>query len=386
MNTISLTKVWLWVVICLMVLGLVYQFLPDYSRNSLVHGYADTDDYKIFENSIVEAGDPCPWPVSSKYNQMAVGEELMDSILHFQPYALLVVRDDSILWEKYFNGHTETSFSNIFSSTKSIVALLAGCAIRDGLILGIEAAVSDFLPEFGDRKYGVEMKLTHLLSMTSGLDYHEGYASPFSPTTRSYYGTDLETQMMELNLKNKPGTQYAYASANTQILGMVLRKVTGKSLAEYASQQLWTPLQAERSALWSLDRKGGMEKAFCCFSATARDLARIGQLVCDSGVWKGRQIITRDYYNRMIRPLAGITDEKGDTVNYYALHWWLTQWEGEEVIYARGIRGQYIIAVPSRKLVIVRQGNKRSPHQQAHHRRDIYLYLRAGFEIDLKAV
>src|SRR4029078_4823437 len=111
-------------------------------------------------------------------------------------------------------------------------------------------------------------------------------------------------------------------------------------------------------AYWSLDHNQGIEKAYCCFYSTARDFARIGQLMCDSGRWKGRQIIPERYF-REATTGNGLKDEDSSAVSYYGLHWWLLHHRNREFIYARGLNGEYIIADPKDNLVMVRLGNKR---------------------------
>jgi CubicO group peptidase (beta-lactamase class C family) len=142
------------------------------------------------------------------------------------------------------------------------------------------------------------------------------------------------------------------------LLGLIVEKATGKSLSRYASEKLWQPLGAEHPALWSTDKKDGVEKAFCCFNSNARDFARIGQLMLDSGRWKGNEIISPDYYAQSITP-CNIPDNSGQPVNYYGYQWWLCP-SFPGVFYARGILGQYIIIIPSKNMVVVRLGHKRS--------------------------
>jgi CubicO group peptidase (beta-lactamase class C family) len=159
-------------------------------------------------------------------------------------------------------------------------------------------------------------------------------------------------------MERQPGTLHEYKSGDTQLLGMILEKATGKKVAAYASEKLWVPMGAEHAALWSTDSKDGLAKAFCCFNTNARDFARIGQLMLDSGRWKGNSIIDSAYYVSSIKP-CGINDETGKPCNYYGFQWWLVP-DAPGVFYARGILGQYIIAIPAENIVIVRLGKVKS--------------------------
>ena len=136
-------------------------------------------------------------------------------------------------------------------------------------------------------------------------------------------------------------------------------KQQAKILSQYSSEKLWQPLGAEQPALWSLDTKNGTEKAYCCFNSNARDFARIGQLMLDSGMWHGKTIIPKTYFKESISP-NGILDEQGHKCDYYGYQWWVYP-PNKSIFYARGILGQYIIIIPSKRLVIVRLGKKRSP-------------------------
>lgn len=115
---------------------------------------------------------------------------------------------------------------------------------------------------------------------------------------------------------------------------------------------------AEHPALWSTDKAGGNEKAYCCFNSNARDFARIGQLMLDSGRWKAQVIVTPAFYKQSVEPCM-IADDMGGRCNYYGFQWWLVPYE-PGVFYARGILGQYIIVMPEQHMVIVRLGKQRS--------------------------
>jgi CubicO group peptidase (beta-lactamase class C family) len=155
---------------------------------------------------------------------------------------------------------------------------------------------------------------------------------------------------------------HSYKSGDTQLLGLLLEKATGKSLSDYAAEKLWQPLGAQHPALWSVDHENGHEKAYCCFNSNTRDFARIGKLMLDSGKINGQAIIDSQYYALSIKACA-IPDANGKACDYYGFQWWIDP-EHPEIFYARGILGQYIIVIPSRKEIIVRLGKKTSPFRE----------------------
>ncbi|HLG39900.1 MAG TPA: serine hydrolase, partial [Chitinophagaceae bacterium] len=217
--------------------------------------------------------------------------------------------------------------------------------------------INNYLPEFKDG-LAAKMKIKDLLTMSSGSNWDEAYANPFSITTEAYYGRNIKKTATRVKITKEPGTYHTYKSGDTELLGLIVEKATGKSLSEYAGEKLWQPLGAEHPALWSTDKKNGIEKAYCCFNSNARDFARIGQLMIDSGRWKGNAIIDSAYYIQSVSPCR-IPDENGLDCDYYGYQWWIAPaYRG--VFYARGILGQYIIVIPSKKVVVVRLGHNRS--------------------------
>jgi CubicO group peptidase (beta-lactamase class C family) len=254
---------------------------------------------------------------------------------------------------------------------KSIVGILTGMALDEGKIKSIHQPVGDFLPEF---KIPPNDQLTvyHLLTMSAALNWDENYSSLTSETTEAYYGKYLRKQMLRLKTTGTPGVEFNYQSSCTQLLGMVIEQATGKTLSDYASEKLWKPLGAEQEARWSLDHKNGIEKAYCCIYSNARDFARIGKLMLDSGRWKGKQLISEDFVLQSVRP-APLSD-KGQPNKVYGFQWWIGNYSGRNVFYARGILGQYIIVLPEEKIIIVRLGHLRDKDEKGNLR-DVPVYI-----------
>jgi len=328
-----------------------------YLFKAVWYNFAGIDDYKIFSNDTVATSLAQPWPLAQNYNRVNSPDDLSGLLKKLKTIAVVVIRNDSLLYEKYWDGYSDSSWSGSFSMAKSITSLLVGAAIKEGKIKSVDETVSTYLPGFSEG-LGAKLKIRDLLTMSSGSDWDEAYANPFSVTTEAYYGSNVQRTAMKVKIIKEPGTYHDYKSGDTELLGMIVEKVTGKSLSQYASEKLWKPLGAEHPALWSTDKKDGVEKAFCCFNSNARDFARIGQLMLDSGRWKGNEIIDRDYYLRSVTPCK-IPDESGRPCEDYGYQWWISPADSH-IFYARGILGQYIIVIPSRKMVIVRLGHKRS--------------------------
>jgi CubicO group peptidase (beta-lactamase class C family) len=342
----------------------IYGTGNSYVFKAIWYNYTDIDDYKIFDNRTIKHDAVLRWPSGSNYNSIQPDLQLRNKLQKIKTNALVVIRNDSLVYEEYWDEFNKKTISNSFSVAKSIVSTLIGIALQDGLIKSIDDPVSDYLTDFNS---DLQKKVTirHLLTMSSGSDWDESYESLFSIVTKAYYGQQLEELAKSVTIIDTPGTLWNYKSGDTELLALVLNRVTGKTLSEYASEKLWKPLNAEQDALWSVDREDGVEKAYCCFNATARDFARIGSLYLNEGKWKGRIILNAKYIKQALKPVM-IKDEQDSLVNYYGYQWWLLP-DRDGVYYARGIQGQYIIIIPKKKCVVVRLGKERGPFKTFAH-------------------
>ena len=135
-------------ILVVILLGIIYFFLPNYAQKAFLHLTADIDDYEIFENRTIAASNPQPWERSSQYNQYEMGQTFKDELQAYETTAFLVVKDTALFYEKYYLGYDENEISNSFSAAKSIVSLLIGIAIEEGKIESVFQPVSDFLESF----------------------------------------------------------------------------------------------------------------------------------------------------------------------------------------------------------------------------------------------
>jgi len=264
--------------------------------------------------------------------------------------AFLVIRNDSLLYERYFDGYSRESVLPSFSLAKSFVSALVGIAIREGKISSVNQPVTDFLPELADTGFR-QVTLKDLLEMRSGIRFDEGYSNPFGEMGKFYYGLNLKRYTLSLHTQTKPGVAYNYQSANTQLLAMALERATGMKLPEYFGLKIWGPMGSEYNASWSVDSKrDNQAKAFCCINARAVDFARFGKLYLDGGVSGNDTVVPAAW----VRESLTISNDSRDSQGYpYGYHWRVTR-KGD--FFAKGILGQYIYVSPSKKTVIVRFG------------------------------
>lgn len=325
----------------------------------VVYNFADINDHKKFPARNIENG-------TTKFIFPTAGKGKFPKELHlknktypFEQYlednktvAFLVIKNDTIQYEKYWNNYDSSSIVPSFSMAKSITSILIGCAIDDKLIESINEPITNYIPELKGNGFE-KVTIEHLLQMTSGIDFNESYSNPCGDAATFYYGTNLRKAIDKMKLKVEPEKQFEYVSGNTQLLGLILeRALKEKTITSYLEEKIWKPLEMEFDASWSLDRKkDGLEKTFCCINARARDYAKIGRLYLNKGNWNGKQIVSEDW----VKQSTKIDTTKG-SVWYYQYQWWLPTQTGDFM--AQGIIGQYIYVNPEKNLIIVRLGKK----------------------------
>jgi len=371
--------------VILIILGLLvitYIAMPSYVQLAVRYWGPSIDDYKIFHNRVIEAGEYQPWELHEDYNTYVPNDqERRNRLLGLNPIAALVIQDQKILYEEYWDGYSDSSYSNSFSAGKAIVSLLVGIALDEGKIQSLDQPVGEYIPSYNE---GLEKQLTirHLLTMSSGLDWQESYSTPFSPTAQAYYGSDINSLMNDMKIIKEPGKEFEYLSGNTQLLAMVLEAAVGKRISHYASEKIWKRIGARDDALWNLDREDGMEKAYCCFNTNVRDFARFGQLILNNGMWNGERIISEEYLSEATSSKEYLSDvDTGEPVDFYGFQWWIVNYNGHQIPYMRGILGQYIFVIPDKNAVVVRLGHKRSSEYSGNHPQDVYDYLEGAFSI-----
>tara|TARA_R110000850_G_scaffold271031_2_gene404884 strand:- start:284636 stop:285775 length:1140 start_codon:yes stop_codon:yes gene_type:complete len=313
------------------------------------HSTAFLEDYKSFDNAPVEAAaETIPWPKHKDYNVVTPTKKLKNTHKDAGTTAYVIIKNDSIWYESYYDGFDENSKSNSFSMAKSFISGLLGKAIMDGHIKSLDQPLSDFYPQYE----GTKTTVGDLASMASGLDWDEAYYSPFSITTKAYFYDDLEKMMLELGIVEEPAKEFKYLSGSTQLLAMVIEKASNRKIPEYFSEAFWKPLGAKNDALWQLDsEEHNMVKAYCCFASNALDFARFGKLYKDHGRFNEKQILDSAFVAKSINPrFEGAP---------YGYGFWLGQSQGKDFFAMRGHLGQYVIVFPQENVMVVRLGHSK---------------------------
>lgn len=339
------------------------------------HTTAFLEDYSYFDNQVIENGTPQPWPNHKDYNTTKETKAL-DSINNANgTVAYVIIKNDSIWFENYYDGFHENSQTNSFSMAKSYVSGLLGKAIMEGYIKNLDQPVSDFLPTFNE---GLAAKMTvgDLSSMASGTNWDEAYYSPFSIVTRAYFDDDLEKVMLGLKVPDEPGQSFKYSSGDTQMLSMVIEKATGKKLYDYLTESFWKPLNSENPTLWQVDsKKHDLVKAYCCIASNAKDFARFGKLYKDHGKWNGKQVLDSAFVSKSVQP-------RFNDGQMYGYGWWLKTINDKHFFMMRGHLGQYVLVEPSDNIIIVRLGHSKGDNKKVgQFTADIFTYIEEAYKM-----
>jgi len=299
-------------------------------------------------------------------------------------HSMLIFKDDKLVVEEYFTGHkyqwdapshhgelitwNRDMLHNIASDTKSITSTCIGIAIDKGFIESVNQSIFDYLPEYqhlntdGKDKISIE----HLLTMTSGLEWDEWNASLSSPSNDTigiwFSDKDPVTFVLERPLIYEPGTNFTYSGGNMTILGEILRNASGMNLDEFSTQYLFEPLGI-KSSLW-LQFENGVIAADGQLKIKPRDMAKIGVMFLNNGLWNGKQIVSGEWVEKSTISYPGNTKIKipgtDSGVNGYSYTWWTKEYSlsGKEVnmYYAGGWGGQYIMVFPELDTVVVFTG------------------------------
>ena len=333
------------------------------------HKTAFLEDYTYFDNREIKAGTPQPWNISKDYNKVKPTEKLEQTHKELKTISFLVIKNDSIWHESYYDIGTIDSKTNSFSMAKSIVTSALGKAIDLGMIPGLDSKVIDYLPELTG-EFASELTVGDLASMASGQHWDENYYGPTSVTTQAYFKKNLRKLMLSLPIDQKPGQHFIYQSGDTQLLAMVLEKATKMHLADFVSKYFWEPMGMEHDAIWQIDHADdGIEKAYCCVASNALDFAKFGKLYMQDGMWNGQQILSSEYIHKSINPRFKESPQ-------YGYGWWLSNYKNKHIYYMRGHLGQFVIVIPEDELIIVRLGHIKGLQTETDpHSNDLYIYI-----------
>lgn len=347
----------------------------------LFWGNSDVKDYQRFPDREVKNSEPTFYfdigldeelvlsnfnEVEYKYNGNTLKVKDLDNFLEInKTTAFIVIKDDTILYEKYFNGYTGDSINTSFSAAKSFTSALIGIAIDEGYIADEKEPITNYIPEMRDDRFG-KITIEHLLLMASGIRYVEGPLW-FGDDAKTYYYPDLrKLAIYDTKIVDEPGRYFLYNNYHPLLLGIILERATGMNVSKYLEEKIWKPLGMEYPGSWSINSKeNGLEKMESGINARAIDFAKFGRLFLNKGDWNGKQIISEDWVTKTISKTDFNSEDyfknmfpylQGEKT-FYKYMWYGFLRDGKENDYfALGKYFQVIYVCPSKNLIIVRNG------------------------------
>ena len=348
-------------IIALYFLSFLLIILNSCAIKSVFLGRPDNKDLKRFKNTTIKKGETCFEfkQDANTENASLMIEDWTRDIPFFMPIdtfaethkirSFLVIQNDSIKYQYYDDRLNENDLHSSYSVAKSFTSALIGIAIDEGIIKSEQDLVVDYLNELKDIPHATKLTIEHLLNHTSGIQYS------LITDAIIYYGDNSMNALKKIKFEDLPGTKQHYLNINIQLLGIILRRVTGVSVSNYLQEKIWKPIQMCSDALWSVDKKNGLEKTYCCLGASALDYAKFGRLYLNKGMWEDERVISESWYNKSIK-----RDTTGGSSFNYNYCWYIGLKEYGDFM-AIGLYKQHIYINPKKNLIIVLFNDNEKP-------------------------
>ncbi|MCT4579913.1 MAG: beta-lactamase family protein [Flavobacteriales bacterium] len=351
---------------------------------------ADINDYQHFPSLPIQKGDSTFLFSQATPKKITSTIKIKEKNYHFEKgleksgtKAFIIIRNDSILYEKFFDNYTKNTLHSSFSISKSFVSALIGIAIDEGKIKSVKEPITNYLDFLKDEKFK-KITIEHLLDMHSGIKFSEQYFTPFSSIAKYYYTKNLKKALPQLKVASSPGGDFNYQSINTLLLTQILEVATKEKANYYLQEKIWKRIGMENQGTWSIDSKKNQTiKAFSHLQLTPYDYARFGRLYLNQGNWDNEQVISKQWVTQ------STTFDTLKNKLIYSYQWWHNRTfefvekakptdkinfrytiknnlgDEHEIrvtdkndYYAEGILGQFIYINPDKKIIIVRLGKK----------------------------
>jgi CubicO group peptidase (beta-lactamase class C family) len=351
-----------------------------------------SDDYKSYGSHAIENGsdpfhfapgnrDSVPRTVQYHDGETLKQVDLTELLRSTSTHAFIIVRDNQLLDEQYFNGFARDSLCTAWSVSKSVTSALVGMAIADGYIKSVDDPITNYLPELKDQKGFDSITIKNLLSMGSGMRYRFGFFPWDEFVIVGYYPDLTQWMLSNLRIVEPPGQSFHYNNFNTELLGLILQRTTHRPPSKYLEEKLWKPIGMEYPATWSIDSDhDDFEITPTMLNARAIDLAKFGRLYLNNGNWDGKQIVPSSWVAESTvrdpndqRPWETFARWQ-DGGGYYKYFWWGVTGSGSDYSYMGiGTYGQFVFVSPRTKVVIVRTAD--ADGIDPFHWREVFQYI-----------
>ena len=344
----------------------IYRIMHLYDEDKISHNFINMRDLFTTSESIARSTKAKAIPKSNElfslpesYKFDGEDQNLESALKHFKTDGLLIIKNNKVIYEDYFNGNTATSKHISWSVAKSFLSALVGIALRDGLIDDINDPITKYLPDFEGTGYD-GIKIKNILQMSSGVLFNEDYADPNSDINKFgravAAGTSFRDFAKTLTNHKEQGTYNHYVSIDSQMLGFLLVEVTGMPLREYLHKHIWEKIGMEDDAYYLSDDKD-VDMALGGLNATLRDYAKFGLLYLNNGKWDDEQVVPSswvDASHNMDAPhlQPGVNDLSSSAWGY-GYQWWVPGFPDTDYT-ASGVYNQYIYIDPLSNVVIAK--------------------------------
>jgi CubicO group peptidase (beta-lactamase class C family) len=367
----------------LTILSIVYN--PTYVYRLVRLNIGDVYDYKCFEHRVIKTNDTAfyfPKKLDEDYVESLFIDKINNSgCKTFDEWAekskstaLIFIRHDTIMYEKYFNGFKRDSYFHSMSMAKSFISTLIGFAIQDGFISDINDPITKYIPELKERDNRFEkITIRNLMMMQSGINYYEDYFPgtyvhlPWHDKAIGYYHPEVKKLLLEdVKIGDKTDKTFQYNNYNTSYWDFIIERATKKNVSEYLEEKLWSQIDTEFDALFCLNSKEpGFELMPSMLVARAIDYAKFGHLFLNKGNWNGKQVISEERVSETTTedtpvPRKYYPDYMGGGSNrtFYKYQWWgHANSDSTDNFLAVGNLGQTIYVIPHQEIIIVHCGN-----------------------------
>lgn len=315
---------------------------------------------KIPSQTIEKSSNPFSYFEATKDNYPNATAWLDTSLEKTLTASYLVIKNDTIVYEKYFGGANKETLFTSYSAIKSFVGTLTGIAYKEGKIKSLDDPMTNYLPEFlkKDKRFG-NITIQHLLDMRSGIDWNEGNYDAKDDAIKMGFRPNIYKYVKKIKIAQPSPENFNYKSINTLLLGLIIMRSTGEPLNKYFHEKIWQPMGMQSNATLNTDKRD-FPIIYAGLNATTRDFAKFGTAYLHQGFINGGQAIAQDWVNRTVSK---------DTMSVYGYKnqvW--SSLKGQYAFFAEGILGQFIYCVPEKNLVIVRTGRFWSHRKYSPHR------------------
>jgi len=321
----------------------------------LLRGCLTDDPLKMFFQSYTPPNLADGWNIAVPNDECINGEALKDVYRYvhnesnvWQIRSLLVFRNNKLVAESYMKDiNDRTNPRAVWSCTKQVTGILTGIAIDQGLITTNDI-ISGHLPQVSSLHRKSQITIDNLLTMRSGIDYENGGVFGESAKLLRQEPSSSLNFVLDLGMRSTPGTQFYYKDGDPHIISAIIQERTGKTMRDWAWEVLFNKIGISRLS-WHTYKDGITLGAFGILT-TPRELAKIGQLVLNNGMWESEQIVSNTWINEMTssKISSNETQEENITFGYF---WWKDT--GRNILVMRGHGGQFVFINKLKNLIVV---------------------------------